>query len=822
MKLPTTFLLHCVIVIAALFASPVERAFSAVAPNPSGDPGWPREKYSNGTRLIVYQPQVDDWKDFQQLTWRMAISLTPKSGKNVVGVVEMKGNTDVDNVAKVVIITNPEVTGTYFPSLDKVAAEKTEQLFKTFVPKTFSVSLHSLIASTPKKEAPAGAQLSNDPPKIFVGYRPSILLSVNGEPVLSEVPNTSLKFVVNTQWPLFFDGASSTYYLAVGQQWLMTNSLGGQWSVTKKLPPDMSKLPQDKQWSALKKFIPPPTKSGGVTPDVFYSDKPAEIILFDGQPVYAQIPDTQLEYATNTNSVVFVFTPTQQFYYLTAGRWFSAMDLQGPWTYATPDLPADFAQIPLNSPASAILASVPGTEEAKDAVLLAQVPTTITVNQKEAATKVKVEYAGDPKFEPIKGTSMAYATNTPDKVIKVGDVYYLCLQGVWFMSPNSQGPWTTCTSVPQEIYTIPSSSPVYNVTYVTQTANPDSTVTASYTAGYLGTFILGAATGAILADGSGYWGQPYCYGGYYYPYPATYCGAYYGGYGYHYPTPYYDSATGAYGWKQTTYGPYGSATRGAGYNPYTGTYARGASVSTPYGSRSAAQAYNPYTGTYAQTRQGSSPNAQWGNSYVSRGNQSATVGHYSTANGTVAGAEGSQGGKVAASSTKWGNTAAGKTASGNMYAGHDGNVYKNTGNGWQKYNNGSWNSVNKPQPNWQGAESSQQRTGSESYQQRSSAASSSNRSAESSYNRSGGGESDRSGGGDYNRSGGGSGDLDREAQNRSRGGQGSQRFQDFQRGGFDRSGGGGFGGDRFGGGGGFGGGGFGRFGGGGGGFRGRR
>src|SRR5207249_3966129 len=511
----------------------------------------------------------------------------------------MKGNTNIDNVAKLVTITNPEITGTYFPSLDKATAEKMEQLFKTFVPPTFSISLHNLIASTPKKEVPAGVQLNNEPPKIFVGFQPSILLSVNGEPVLSEVSNTNLKFVVNTQWPLFFDESNSTYYLAVGQQWLMANSLEGQWSATKKLPPDFSKVPQDKQWSALKQFIPPAANPKGATPNVVYSNKSAEIILFDGQPVYAQIPNTQLEYATNTNSVVFVFTPTQQFYYLTAGRWFSAMDLQGPWTYATPDLPADFAKIPLNNPASAILASVPGTEEAKDAVLLAQVPTTITVNQKEAATKVKVEYAGYPKFEPIKGMSMAYATNTPDKVIKVGDVYYLCLQGVWFMSPNSQGPWTTCTSVPQEIYSIPPSSPVYNVTYVTQTANPDNTVTASYTAGYLGTFILGAATGAILADGSGYWGQPYCYGGYYYPYPATYCGAYYGGYGYHYPTPYYDSATGAYGWKQTAYGPYGSATRGAGYNPYTGTYARGASVSTPYGSRSAAQAYNPYTGTYA-------------------------------------------------------------------------------------------------------------------------------------------------------------------------------------------------------------------------------
>jgi len=792
MKLLNTSFLQCAIAIAALLASPVERAAgkASTASDQSGDPGWPREKYSNGTRLIIYQPQVDDWKNFQELTWRMAVSLTPKGGKEIVGVVEMKGNTDVDNVAKVVVITNPEVTGTYFPSLDPATKEKMDQLFKTFVPPTISISLHRLIASVPMPQAPAGVQLNNDPPKIFVGYRPSILLSVDGEPALSEVPKTNLKFVVNTQWPLFFDKENSSYYIPVGQQWLTATSLDGQWSPTKKLPRDMTKVPQDKQWSALKKIIPPPAKSGGVTPAVFYSDKPAEVILFDGQPVYAQIPGTQLTYATNTDSVVFVFTPTQQFYYLTAGRWFSAMDLQGPWTYATPDLPADFTKIPATSPASAILASVPGTDEAKDAVLLAQVPTTMTIKPAEAQAKVKVEYGGDPHFEPIKGTSMSYATNTQDKVIKVGDVYYLCLQGVWFMSANPQGPWTTCTLVPQEIYTIPPSSPVYNVTYVTQTANPDGTVTANYTAGYLGAFVLGAATGAIIANGSGYWWPPYTYGGYY-PYAATYGGAYWG-------TAHYNSATGTYGWSQTAYGPYGSATRGAAYNPYTGTAARGATVSTPYGSRSAAQAYNPYTGTYAQTRQGSSPNAQWGSSYVSRGNQSAYAGHYSTANGTVAGAAGSQGGKVAASSTKWGNSAVGKTASGNMYAGHDGNVYKNTGNGWQKYDNGSWNSVDKPSssPNWSGAENAQQRSGSGDAD--------ANRASQSGYNRGSQETSRSSGSGGYNRSGGGGDswasqrdDLQRESQNRSRGGQESQRFQDFQRGGGDRFGGGGFGGGRF-------------------------
>src|SRR5204863_4270631 len=115
-----------------LFASPVERVLSTAAPTASGGPGWRREKFSNETRLIVYQPQVDDWKNFQDLSWRMAISLTPKGGKEIVGVVEMKGQTDIDNIAKVAVITNPQVTGTYFPSLDKSSVEKMEQLFKTF------------------------------------------------------------------------------------------------------------------------------------------------------------------------------------------------------------------------------------------------------------------------------------------------------------------------------------------------------------------------------------------------------------------------------------------------------------------------------------------------------------------------------------------------------------------------------------------------------------------------------------------------------------------------------------------------------------------
>ncbi len=662
------------------------------------DPGWPREITNQGNTLVLYQPQVDDWKNFRELNWRTAFSLTPAGGQEAVGVATLRSNTDIDNDNKIVWLTNLKIMNTSFPSLDPQSSAKMGQLVQTFLPPSVNISMYRLIASIPGNKPPSEVLLKNDPPQIFVSYRPAILLEVDGQPVRTPIENTQLEYVLNTHWRLFFDKSQSAYFLLLGQQWLRSNDLHGPWSSAVTLPKEMATLPGQAQWEDLKDVIPAAaTGPNAVIPQVFYSEKPAEVILFDGQPSFVQIAGTQLKYAENASTYVFLYAPTKHFYYLTAGRWFAASSLNGPWTFATPTLPRDFANIPADSPVGDVLASVPGTGEAKDAVLLAQVPTTMVVDPTAAAAQAKVAYSGDPQFKPIEGTSLSYAANTPDKVIKVGDVYYLCLQGVWFLSSTPHGPWQTASSVPQVIYTIPPSSPVYNVTYVTQTTTPSGNVQSSYTAGYLGAFVLGAAVGAIVANGTGYYYPPYVY------YPPRY------GYGYppvYYPrpptygppiaTPYYNTRTGAYGVAQTAYGPNGSVTRTASYNPYTGTASRSVSGSTYYGSRSAGQAYNPYTGTYAATRQGSSPTAQWGQSYVSNGNKSAYAQHYSTAQGTVASVQGSQGGKAVGASTAYGNAAVGKTSSGDMYAGKDGNVYRNTDSGWEKYDNGSWNAPTSP------------------------------------------------------------------------------------------------------------------------------
>jgi hypothetical protein len=682
------------------------------------DPGWPRQKTSPAGTLIYYPPQVDDWTNYKEVDFRMAFSLTPAGGKQTVGVVDIHAQTDVSVDDRTVLLSNPVITRTSFPSLDSTASAPMDQLVRTFLPSSSSVviSLDRLIAATNKTQAAATVSVRNDPPAIFVSNQPAILLQFDGEPVLADIKNTKLQFAVNTNWPVFLDKSISSYYLFTGKRWLTAPSLSSPWLITATLPKDMIKVAKDPQWKGLAGAISPMATDTGFAPAVFYSTAPAEIILFRGKPVYSRITGTQLVYATNTDADIFVHSPTQQYFYLAAGRWFSSKSLQGPWTYATSHLPVDFAQIPASNPAARVLVSVPGTEQAKDAVLIAQVPTVVEVDPAKAA-QVNVVYNGTPEFKPIEGTSLTYATNTADKVIGVGNAYYLCLQGIWFMSPNPTGPWTTATLVPSSIYTIPPSSPLYNVTYVTQTTTPTGTVRASYTAGYLGSFIVATTVGVFIVGGTGYYYPPYFYYGIgypvYRPYAATYgYGSYYnfhtgayvafrGVYGpYRGATGFasYNPYTGTYARGGSVYGPYGSASAGRAYNPYTGAYARGASVSTAYGTRSAASGYNPSTGIGAATRQGSSPYGQWGSSVVSNGNRTVQTGHVSNSQGTIAGARSSTGAAAIAGRGAHGSGGVARSSSGDLYAAKNGNVYKKTGSGWQSYNNGSWNSTNKPTP----------------------------------------------------------------------------------------------------------------------------
>jgi hypothetical protein len=734
------------------------------------DIGWPREMTQNGARIVYYQPQIDQWTDYRTLNARIAISVTPAGGKPTPGVVSIQARTDANKETRTVLISNIKLIDTRFPSVDVAGDAKLDELVRTFFKpdNTMTISLDRLTAEVEEgKVSGPAVQVDNNPPKIFVSRGPTVLLLVDNKEVRAPIEKTKLEFVVNANWTVLFDTAGKKYYLLNEKQWLTAANLEGPWTVAAQLPKEMSKLPADQNWEEVKKAIPPQAPADAA-PTVFFSSVPAEVIEFKGAPVYAKIPGTQLTYATNTKSAVFVQTNEQKYYFLVSGRWFRATTLDGPWTYASEDLPSDFAKIPPNGPGSNVLASVPGTEEAQDAVLLAQIPTTAIVNIKEAEAQVKVHYDGEPQFKPIDTTTLSYATNTQEKVIQVGDMYYLCFQAVWFMSAAPTGPWKVASSVPKEIYTIPPSSPVYNITYVTQTQTSPETVESDSTAGYLGMFLVGAAVGLTIAYGTGYYYPPYFYYppyGYpiYRPYPITYgVGAV------------YNPHTGAYGVARGAYGPYGGVTGAAWYNPSTGRYGRSVSAYGPYGSMTAARTYNPYTGVYGATRQGSNAYGNWGSSVAVRGDQWAQTAHRTTSAGTAAGfrtSEGARGVGVSGANGNSGFVAQGKDD--NVYAGRNGDVYRKDSSGnWQQYENGGWTDTGpKPTPHaqdtarTQGAQG-QERTG----QGAANRAGASQQPALSSETRQ---------------------QLDRDAKARQTGTQRTQQFQRSRQGGTRSSGGGG-------------------------------
>ena len=224
---------------------------------------------------------------------------------------------------------------------------------------------------------------------------------------------------------------------------------------------------------------------------------------------------------------------------------------------------------------------------------------------------------------------------------------------------------------PQVVY-VPIYNPtvVYGYPYVTPGYS-----TATVAAAGVIAFGVGVAVGAMMSGGCCSWGYSSWNTGWHGTTTVVYRG------GAHYGNP---------AWRGGYYGPPKAVHYSAGYNPSTGTHARSTTVSNGYGSQTVGQAYNPKTGAYGTTQQGSNANGNWGSSTVSKNGQTAHTQHQTTSQGTVGSVQTSNGGRAVAGTGKYNSAAAGQTANGNKYAAANGNVYSNTGSGWQQ-NNGSSN-----------------------------------------------------------------------------------------------------------------------------------
>lgn len=481
---------------------------------------WPKTiTASDGSTIKIYQPQPESFAG-NVFRFRSAISVQSGGAEPVFGTFWSVASVETDKDARRINIISAKV-----PNL-KLSAETDDNkinflktALETQIPNSgFSLPLDQVLSSLELRteEKKLSKDLNNTPPKIIYTNKPSILVLIDGTPKLQHNNEWGVDAVVNSPFTIV-KNTDGNYYLYGGKKWYSAPAATGPYKYNSGVPGNLLKIEMavDSANTDPGFTSADATSENNAVSDIIVSTEPAELVQSKGEADFTSIEGTNLLYMSNSDNDVFMDTNTQQYYVLLSGRWYTSPQLKGSWQYtAANSLPADFSKIPEGSPKDNVLASVAGTDAAREAVMDAQIPQTAKVDRKTANTTVT--YDGDPQFKNIDGTNLQYAVNTPGSVVKYRGTYYTVDNGVWFQSPNANGPWTVATTRPEEIDIVPPSYPVYNMKYVyIYDVSPDY-VYMGYTPGYLNTFIYGPT----VVYGTGYYYNPWR-GSHYYARPYT-------------------------------------------------------------------------------------------------------------------------------------------------------------------------------------------------------------------------------------------------------------------------------------------------------------
>ncbi len=660
---PAPFLrLTLVAALAMLMAGPV---MGQDDPDEGETFSWPKKLSGAKGEIIIYQPQIESF-DGNKLESRAAISVKPAGQKDMIfGAMWFESHLATDMETRMATMERTKVTAAKFPDVEQERVDELSRYLEKEIPTwDIPISIDRLVASLPDHQGEAD-NFGSDAPRIFHRTVPTVLVIIDGDPILTELNGFDLEYVANSAFFIVKDSKTG-YYLRGNGMWFVSDDIGGPWKKTDDLPGEVAKVSQKVEEEEQAQAAEATEDAAALElepaadepdPEIIVTTVPAELIVTEGEPDFASIEGTQLLYLKNTESDVLMEIASQQYYALFAGRWYRADSLSSDkWEFVPFDeTPADFAKIPAGSDMATVLASIPGTTESREAILETQIPQTAEVDRKTATCEVS--YDGDPKFETC-GDGVAYALNTDKSVLLINDKYYCVDNAVWFVANGPTGPWKVATEVPAVVQDLPPDCPVYNVKYVYIYDTTPEVVYVGYTSGYYGSYVWGPC----VVYGTGWYYRPW-WGYYYYPRPVTYgYGVHYspyGGWGFSFGVSYGWMHIGV-GWGRPYYGCWGAGGFRYGYRRgYWHGYNRGYSHGYSHG---AAAGYR------AGYRAGQNQNHA--NAYRNRADGVNHTGDVRARDGKRPDAAGDR--------------------KNNVYADRKGDVYRDKDGSWEKREDGGW------------------------------------------------------------------------------------------------------------------------------------
>src|SRR5208337_1250317 len=283
---------------------------------------WPRFFATNGYEFAVYQPQISKWPG-NQLEGRFAIAVRPTGTSNeTYGVVFFNTRTEIDKFSRLVTLEDFQITRLDFPT-QRGMQKVYEAIIQGELPKTAKIipldHLEATFAASAEVEKVKLQKIDNTPPRIIYTTAPSLLVLVDGSPMLKPlIPN--YERVVNTRSVLLYNTNlfAQGYYLYAASNWYSAPSIEGPWMVNISPPDDISTALDAAM--ATQQVDPAYPQAALVTPPVIYlSMTPTELLQSTGAANLLSVAGTDLLYVANSDNAIFYYLDDANYYVLISG-----------------------------------------------------------------------------------------------------------------------------------------------------------------------------------------------------------------------------------------------------------------------------------------------------------------------------------------------------------------------------------------------------------------------------------------------------------------------------------------------------------------------
>jgi len=195
------------------------------------------------------------------------------------------------------------------------------------------------------------------PPKIIVTTEPAELISTDGEPKFAPITGTDLLYVTNTESDVVLDMKGQESYVLLSGRWYKSTNMKDPWTFVKPddLPAEFKKIPEPSPMGEVLASVAGTQQADDALADAQVPQTAAikrkeakTEVKYDGEPKFKQIPETEVEMATNTASQVLRIKG--KYWVCDNAVWFTGDTPNGPWTVSD-KAPPEVQKIPPDSAA---------------------------------------------------------------------------------------------------------------------------------------------------------------------------------------------------------------------------------------------------------------------------------------------------------------------------------------------------------------------------------------------------------------------------------------------------------------------------------------